>query len=291
MGPASTRVRPRSSSCCNALIFDPTSVEAFRSRSLGETACVLSAAGASDQANCSNLPRNCQASLAEPPVHVRPRPFVRLMVTYLAHRHLPFVWLLALSVAAGTLLAPAGGAGAQLLITGNDEKISFDETGKTVTHPPGKDTVSIIDIREPTKPRIVANLPLMNTITGPPVNLAITPDQHLALVANSLDWVKDGEGWKGMPDNKINVIDLTTSPPVQIGTVEAGKLPSGMAINRAGTLALVANRADDSVSTLSIEGKSVKLVGTVSVANPTTTPGTQAAPPATPSSRRDYARW
>jgi hypothetical protein len=25
---------------------------------------------------------------------------------------------------------------------------------------------------------------LMNTITGPPVNLAITPDRHLALVAN-----------------------------------------------------------------------------------------------------------
>ena len=84
-------------------------------------------------------------------------------------------------------------------LVGNDEKISFDETGKTVTHPPGKgkDTVSIIDIREPTKPRIVANLSLMNTITGPPVNLAITPDQHLALVANSLDWVKDGEGWNG----------------------------------------------------------------------------------------------
>jgi hypothetical protein len=50
-------------------------------------------------------------------------------------------------------------------LVGNDEKISFDETGKTVTHPP--------------------------------VNLAITPDQHLALVANSLDWVKDGEGWNG----------------------------------------------------------------------------------------------
>ena len=46
---------------------------------------------------------------------------------------------------------------------------------------------------------------------------------------------------------------------------------------------LAANRADDSVSMLSIEGKSVKLVGTVSVANPSTTPGTQAAPPATPS--------
>ena len=86
-----------------------------------------------------------------------------------------FLRLLALSAAASTLLAPTGGTRAQLLITGNDEKVSFDEAGKTVRHPAGKDTVSIIDIRDPTKPRIVANLPLMNTITGPPVNLAITP--------------------------------------------------------------------------------------------------------------------
>ena len=113
-----------------------------------------------------------------------------------------FLRLLAVGAAAGVLLTPADAARAQLLITGNDEKVSFDETGKTVTRPPGKDAVSIIDIREPTKPRIVANLPLMNSITGPPVNLAITPDQHLALVANSLDWVKDGEAWKGVPDTR-----------------------------------------------------------------------------------------
>ena len=154
--------------------------------------------------------------------------------------------LSALSAAAGILLASAGPARAQLLITGNDEKVSFDEnTGKTITHPAGKDTVSIIDIADPAKPKIIVNLPLMNTITGPPVNLAITPDRHLALVANSLDWVKDGDGWKGIPDNKIYVIDLTASPPTQLGTVEAGKQPSGMAINQAGTLALVANRAED----------------------------------------------
>jgi DNA-binding beta-propeller fold protein YncE len=173
----------------------------------------------------------------------------------------------------GTLLL-AGGVRAQLLITGNDEKVSFDEnTGKTITHP----AVSIIDISDPGKPKIVVNLPLMNTITGPPVNLAITPDRHLALVANSLDWVKAGAGWKGVPDNKIYVIDLTTSPPAQIGTVEAGKQASGMAINRAGTLALVANRAEDTVTVLAIDGKDVKPVGTVSVATKPT-----AAMPAPP---------
>ena len=104
------------------------------------------------------------------------------------------------------MLASAGPARAQLLITGNDEKVSFDEnTGKTITHPAGKDTVSIIDIADPAKPKIIVNLPLMNTITGPPVNLAITPDRHLALVANSLDWVKDGDSWKGVPENEIYV--------------------------------------------------------------------------------------
>jgi len=192
------------------------------------------------------------------------------------------VKLLALGAAAGALLVPAGITRAQLLITGNDEKVWFDDTGKTVNQPPGKDTVSVIDIHDPAKPRILANLPLMNTIIGPPVNLAITPDQHLALVANSLDWVKDGESWKGVPDNKIYVIDLTASPPVQIATVEAGKQPSGMAINLAGTLALVANRADDTVSVLSIEGKNVKLVDTVSVASPAATPGGQTPPRALP---------
>ena len=182
----------------------------------------------------------------------------------------------------GALLLSAGGLRAQLLITGNDEKVSFDEnSGKTITHPAGKDTVSIIDISDRANPKIIANLPLMNTITGPPVNLAITPDQHLALVANSLDWVKDGDTWKGVPDNKIYVIDLTASPPAQIGTVEAGKQASGMAINRSGTLALVANRAEDSVTVLAIDGKNVKSVGTVSVGTQPTA-AVAAPPPALP---------
>jgi DNA-binding beta-propeller fold protein YncE len=42
-----------------------------------------------------------------------------------------------------------------------------------------------------------------------------------------------------------------------------GKQPSGLDINRAGNLALVANRADNSISVLSIKGKDVKLVDTV----------------------------
>lgn len=149
------------------------------------------------------------------------------------------------------------------MIIGLDDKIIFDKTGKQVRRPPGKDAVAIVDISNPEAPKIVASLPLMNTVVGPPTNLAITPDQKLAIVANSMDWPKDGDGWKPVPDNKLYVIDLTTSPPSQIATVEVGKQPSGLSINKAGNLALIANRADNSISVLSIQGKEVKLIDTV----------------------------
>ena len=65
--------------------------------------------------------------------------------------------VLGLFAAAVILLASRGAAHAQFLIVGNHEKVWFDAaTGKTVNQPPGKDTVSIIDIHDPIKPRIVA---------------------------------------------------------------------------------------------------------------------------------------
>jgi len=170
--------------------------------------------------------------------------------------------LLTLLVALSISVAPA--LAAELMIVGNDEKVGWDDAGKPVFSPPGKDTISIIDIgSDPLAPRVIANLQLMNSIFGPPVNLAITPDERLAIVANSMTWVQEGSGWKPTPDNKLYVIDLKASPPKHIGTVEIGKQPSGLSINSRGDLALVANRADNSISVLSIAGNEVKLIDTV----------------------------
>ncbi len=164
------------------------------------------------------------------------------------------------------LLALAPAAHAQLMIVGNDQKVTWDDAGKAVFSAPGKDTVSIVDIgTNPESPRIVANLPLMNSIYGPPTNLAITPDERLALVANSMNWVQEGTAWKPVPDNKLYVIDLKASPPRHVATVEVGKQPSGLSINSRGDLALIANRADNSISVVSIQGMDVKLVDSVSM--------------------------
>src|SRR5262249_5720394 len=156
-------------------------------------------------------------------------------------------------------------AHAQLMIIGNDEKIGWNDAGTPVFGPPGKDSVLVVDIATPESPRIVASLPLMNSIFGPPTNLAITPDERLAIVANAMSWVQDGAAWKGVPDNKLYVLDLKASPPKHVATVEVGKQPSGLAINGRGDLALVTNRADNSISVLSIAQDQVKLIDTVTI--------------------------
>jgi DNA-binding beta-propeller fold protein YncE len=149
------------------------------------------------------------------------------------------------------------------MIVGNDEKVTWDDEGKLVVSPAGRDNVLIVDLANPEDPKIVANLPLKNSIVGPPVNVAIDPTGSVALVADSMAVVKDGETLKQAPDDKLYVIDLKANPPKLAGTVTVGKQPSGLDISPKGDRALVALRADNAVGVLSIQGTDVKLVDTV----------------------------
>jgi DNA-binding beta-propeller fold protein YncE len=173
------------------------------------------------------------------------------------------------TILAVMLIGLIGGAPAptfgQMLIVGNDEKQGVDENLKPIFREPGHDTLSVIDIAKPETPRIAATIPLINSVVGPPTNLAIHPSGEIALVANSLEPVTQGWGHRLEPDNKVFLIDLKTSPPKEIGTITVGKQPSGMAISPKGDLALVANRADGTISVMSIRGKDVLVIDTVTV--------------------------
>jgi DNA-binding beta-propeller fold protein YncE len=159
----------------------------------------------------------------------------------------------------------AAAAQAQLMIIGNDQKPGLDAQRKPTMGGPGKDTLSIVDMSDPAALKILATIPLDNTVIGPPTNLAITPSRDIALVANSINAVPAGNTFKPTPDDRLFVVDLTASPPKVIDTLHLGKQPSGMAIAPNGKLALVANRADGTVSVLSIDGKTVKPIGSVTV--------------------------
>jgi len=151
------------------------------------------------------------------------------------------------------------------MIVGNDEKLVWDDEGKAVLSAPGKDNVLIIDLANPEEPKIVANLPLKNSVVGPPVNLAIDPTGSVALVADSVDVVKEGEALKQVPDDKLHVIDMKANPPKLASTISVGKMPSGLDISPKGDMALVANRGENSIGVLSIKGTEVKVVDTVAM--------------------------
>ncbi|MFZ3235456.1 MAG: beta-propeller fold lactonase family protein [Stellaceae bacterium] len=168
-------------------------------------------------------------------------------------------------LAAGLLGCVAGPVFGQTLIVGNDEKQGVDQSFKPILREPGHDTLSVLDISQPGAPRVTATIPLMNSVAGPPTNLAIVPSGDLALVANSLAPVIQGWGRRLEPDDKVFVVDLKASPPKIIGAVAVGKQPSGLVIAPNGNLALVANRADGTISVLAIKGKDVLAVGTVPI--------------------------
>src|ERR1700689_526592 len=173
---------------------------------------------------------------------------------------------LGLSLGAAVLLGSASfnlAHAAPFMIVGIDEKVTWDDEGKTILAAPGKDSVLIVDLANPEDPKIVATLPLENSVVGPPVNLDIDPSGSVALVADSVDVVKDGDALKQVPDNKIFVIDLKANPPKLAATVTGGKQPSGLSFSPSGKMALVANRADNSISVLSVNGTDVKATDTI----------------------------
>ena len=162
-----------------------------------------------------------------------------------------------------TTAIPAGAA--PYMIVGNDEKPGTDAQGKPVVNPTGNDTVVIFDLAKPEDPKVVATLKLENSIVGPPTNLAISPNGSIALVANSMTVAEDNGTRKLAPTDKLFVIDMKANPPKLAQTVTVGKQPSGLSFSPKGDMALVANRADGTISVLKIDGTNVTQTDTVQI--------------------------
>jgi DNA-binding beta-propeller fold protein YncE len=178
----------------------------------------------------------------------------------------------------------AGAASAQVAVSANDAKVKLVAGKIEVVKSPAPDTVTFIDLRA-NPPKVLAEIEAPNSVVGPPSNVAVTPKEEIALVAGAMQ-VDPADPTKQVPDDKVTVIDLsplkpslvarvksavgvgTRGPgpvPKVLATLQAGKGASGIAINKAGTLALVANRAEGTVSILTISGTKVTAAGKVTV--------------------------
>ena len=110
-----------------------------------------------------------------------------------------------------TILQSATLVQARLMIVGNDQRISWDAQGQQLKSlDASKDTVCIVDISaNPEDPKIIATLPLINSVYGPPTNLTITPDETLALVTNPMKVEQVAGEVTVVPDNLLHLIELS----------------------------------------------------------------------------------
>lgn len=171
----------------------------------------------------------------------------------------PLVWGIVLAV----VCSDVPGVLAQIAISANDNKLVLIDGKSTVVPNPPPDTVAIIDLKQfPLK--ILAEIDVPTSVVGPPLSVAITPDESLALVTAAMK-IDPADPTKQVPDNRLAVIDLKASPPALIAQVNTGLSPAGLSITRKGDLALVANRSEGTVSVFSIKGKAVIPVDTIKV--------------------------
>jgi len=171
--------------------------------------------------------------------------------------------LVALTVLLAVAFVPV--AHGQLLLSTNDNKVTLVNGAATVVKSPPPDTLTVIDIKA-WPPKVVAELDVPGSVVGPPFSVAVSPDESLALVTAN-EKLDPADPTKRIPNNTMSVVDLKATPPRIIATLETGKAPAGVSINRAGTLALVANRAEGTVSVFTIQGKTVTPAGKVAIAD------------------------
>ena len=172
---------------------------------------------------------------------------------------------IALALMTSSFFALLGGPAsrAEIAISANDGKMIMEDGVAKVRKEPLPDTVSIIDLSG-ASPRIVAEIPVPASVVGPPPSVAIAPDESFALVTGAMK-VDPADPTKAIADDKLTVIDLKSSPPRILATLQAGAGAAGVSINRAATLALVANRNEGTVSVFTISGNTLTPAGKIAL--------------------------
>jgi DNA-binding beta-propeller fold protein YncE len=155
-----------------------------------------------------------------------------------------------------SLIVPAT---AEIAVSANDGKVRL-VNGKVEVIKDGKDTIAIIDLAA-SPPKVIAELDAPASVIGPPLSVAISPTADIALVTGAMK-IDPADPTKQIPDDTLTVIELPVSAGAQvIATLQTGKGAAGVSINKSGTLALVANRNEGTISVFSVNGKKVEAVG------------------------------
>ncbi len=178
-------------------------------------------------------------------------------------------WLLLFVSAAAACLA-ARPAAADLAVVANDNhSVNVNGELAAAKNPP-PDSVAIVDVaRFP--PRLIATVEAPASVVGSPTSIWISPDESWVIVTAATK-IDPQNPDKIIPDDRVSVIDLKSSPPKVVQQVEAGKGANEVSVSPDGRLALVTNRAEGTLSVFSIKDKRLEAAGKLDLGNPKSLP-------------------
>ncbi|GAO21490.1 hypothetical protein ALISP_1310 [Alicycliphilus sp. B1] len=128
------------------------------------------------------------------------------------------------------------------------------------------DSLAVVELSNG-RMRVVHQLPVPTSLVGPPSSIAVAPGGRMALVTASTQ--RDpADANKVVPYDLVSVVALDPTgqaAPRVVASLHTGLGAAGVSINRDGTLALVANRVEGSISVLAIDGLQVRVADKLSL--------------------------
>lgn len=168
-------------------------------------------------------------------------------------------------LSAAFAMAMLGTAQAAIAVSSNDGHTGITPAGPVSLPDPKPDTLSVIDLSGPA-PRITATIDVPGSVVGPPTAVALTRDDHFAIVTAATKADPSKPALLG--DDLVSVVDLTASPPKIVQQVHAGMGATTIRLSPDESLALVANRFEGTVSVMRFHDGRLDPVGKVDLGNP-----------------------
>ena len=154
----------------------------------------------------------------------------------------------------------SGSAWAELAVAANDGKQLIPGEPQTVT----PDSVSILDLGH-YPPKVIGSVEVPASMIGSPNAVAVGAGDKFAIVTASQKF-NPADPLHPATDDKVSVIDLADpAHPKVLQTVSAGAVASGVSINKAGNLVLVAALGADAIFVFKLADKTLTPAGRVDV--------------------------
>jgi WD40 repeat protein len=147
-----------------------------------------------------------------------------------------------------------------IIVSMNDNHTVLDSQANQVAPKILKpDNADVIDVGS-YPPHIIATFDVPGSILGPPQAVWVSKDSSWAILTSSAKVDPSAQFGIG-PDNRVSVVDLTSSPPHIIQSLTAGFGATTVRVSPSGKLALIANRNDGTLSIFTVSDKHLTPVG------------------------------